>query len=139
MQTPRVGVGIIITSGNALLLAQRKNSHGEGTWTTAGGHLEWYEDVIAAALRETEEETNIKLNPHHLRELGFTEDIFEKENKHYITCFLCCKIDQSLVLPKIMEPDKFSSEWQWFDYNNLPNPMFIPVINALKKFRDKIF
>ncbi|HEV2614374.1 MAG TPA: NUDIX domain-containing protein [Gammaproteobacteria bacterium] len=139
MQNPRVGVGIIITSGQEILLAQRKNSHGEGTWTTAGGHLELYEDVLSAAVRETEEETGILLNTNNIRELGFTQDIFEQENKHYITCFLSCELDKTVVKPKIVEPDKFSSEWIWFNVRNLPTPVFIPVTNALKKFRDQLF
>lgn len=32
---------------------------------------------------------------------------------------------------KIMEPEK-CEEWNWFDFQNLPSPLFLPLRNLLK-------
>lgn len=130
-----VGVTILLTWGNRLLLAKRKGSHGEGTWDTPGGHIEPGESVEACAIRETLEETNIQINA-DIKEIGYTEDFFELEKKHYITCVVRVDIDGSLVTPRIIEPEKFSTEWAWYDISQLPDPLFIPVKNAIQKFYD---
>jgi 8-oxo-dGTP diphosphatase len=38
-ESPRVGVGAIVTRNGQVLLVRRKNVHGAGTWSTPGGHL----------------------------------------------------------------------------------------------------
>lgn len=40
MQRPGVGVGVIVVKEDKVLLLQRKNTHGEGSWCFPGGHLE---------------------------------------------------------------------------------------------------
>jgi hypothetical protein len=50
-KTPRVGVGIIITKGNQVLLLRRHNAHGAGSWSTPGGHLDFGESPEACAIR----------------------------------------------------------------------------------------
>ena len=52
MNAPRAGVGVVITRGDKVLLLPRKNVHGEGTWSTPGGHLEFGETLEACAVRE---------------------------------------------------------------------------------------
>lgn len=32
---------------------------------------------------------------------------------------------------RIMEPDKFE-EWGWFEWDKLPQPLFLPIINQLR-------
>jgi len=60
---PSVGVGVIVVRAESLLLGKRKNSHGEGEWSFAGGHLEFGETVEECARRELEEETGLKFRP----------------------------------------------------------------------------
>ena len=135
---PKVGVGVIIAAGTKILLAKRINSHGNGSWTSPGGHLDFNEHVVNCAIRETQEESALQLQPQQIVDLGFTEDLFPEDDKHYITCFVACYVDEDCK-PKKMEPEKFETDWQWFDIFNLPSPLFTPVQNALKKFQDKIF
>lgn len=36
----RVGIGVFVFKDGKFLMAQRKNAHGDGTWSVPGGHLE---------------------------------------------------------------------------------------------------
>lgn len=127
-QSPKVGVGVIIVKDGKVLLLQRKNAHGEGTWSFPGGHLEFNESWKECAEREVLEETGIKIN--NIRFAEVTNDIFEKEGKHYITIFMISNWNSGEA--RIMEPNK-AAELGWFDWNELPYPLFTPLQNLLKQ------
>ncbi|MFA0153647.1 NUDIX domain-containing protein, partial [Vibrio sp. 10N.261.46.C10] len=55
-------------------------------------------------------------------------DIFEKENKHYITLFVVAS--DASGEPQITEPDK-CKQWKWFKLDELPEPLFLPLTNLL--------
>lgn len=123
----RVGVAAVILRDGAVLLGERIGSHGANTWATPGGHLELGESVEACAERETYEETGLAVSS--FKKLCFTNDIFDLENKHYVTLFV---IANSLSgEPKITEPDK-CKQWKWFKLDELPEPLFLPLKNLLK-------
>lgn len=46
---------------NKILLVKRRKAPGQGLWALPGGHLEPHEWVIDGALRELNEETNLRL------------------------------------------------------------------------------
>ncbi len=122
----RVGVGIIITKNNKILMGQRKNSHGDGTWSLPGGHLEFHESIEDCSRREVLEETGLTVGD--ISFIATTNDIFKKERKHYITIFMHAEyIDGE---PKVMEPDK-CSEWGWYTWDKMPSPRFIPFQNFI--------
>ncbi|MEO6887730.1 MAG: NUDIX domain-containing protein [Ktedonobacteraceae bacterium] len=56
---PSIGVGVIIRDGDQVLLMKRQNSHGAGTWSMPGGHLEYGETPQECAIREAEEEVGV--------------------------------------------------------------------------------
>lgn len=105
-----------------------KNSHGDGFWGFPGGHLEFNEIIEDCAIRETKEETGINII--NIKKAYFTNDIFTKENKHYVTLFIVSDYDSGEI--QIMEPEKCDG-WDWFDWDNLPKPLFIPIENLLKE------
>jgi 8-oxo-dGTP diphosphatase len=122
---PRIGVAVIIKRENKILLGERKGSHGEGTWSFPGGHLEFGEKVAECAKREVLEETGLEIK--NVSEIKTTtEDFFEVEQKHYITLYVCA--DYISGEAKIMEPNK-CTEWGWFGWNNLPEPLFLIIKN----------
>lgn len=127
-QRPRVGVGVIVIKDGKFLLGKKKGVHGEGSWSFPGGHLEFGESLENCAIREVVEETGIKIK--NIRKFSYTNDIFFKENKHYITCFFLADYDSGDV--KILEPNK-CEKWDWFEWENLPKPLFIPLQNLLKE------
>ena len=125
---PKVGVGVAIVKNGKILLGKRKNAHGDGSWSFPGGHLEFNESWEECAARETMEEVGIKIK--NIRFFTVTNDIFELEEKHYVTIFMLADYDSGEV--KVMEPEK-CERWSWFEWENLPKPLFIPIENLLKK------
>lgn len=128
MQGPKVGIGVIILKNNKVLLGKRKSNHGKGSWSFPGGHLEAKEEFLDCAVRETKEETGLEIK--NLEFAALTNDIYEEENKHYITIFI--KAEHMQDEPKLLEPEKWEN-WEWFDYDNLPTPLFKPIENLKKQ------
>ncbi len=124
---PRIGIGVIVIKDNKVLMGKRKGSHGEGDWNFPGGHLDFNGDVFSCAKREVLEEAGIKIK--NLKQGPYTNDIFKKEGKHYITCFVIADYKSGKV--KIKEPDKCIG-WDWFEWRNLPRLLFVPIRNLLK-------
>ncbi len=125
---PKVGVGVIIIKDGKVLLGKRKNTgHGQGDWCFPGGHLEFNETPEECAVRETMEEAGIQIK--NIRIGTFTNDMYSRENKHYVTLIMIS--DYHSGEPKVMEPDK-CEEWGWFEWDKLPQPLFLPVQNLLK-------
>ncbi|NVM44426.1 MAG: NUDIX domain-containing protein [Candidatus Lokiarchaeota archaeon] len=54
---PLVGVGVLLTRDNSLLLVKRKFDPDAGYWAIPGGHLDLGEKIEEAAEREAYEET----------------------------------------------------------------------------------
>lgn len=127
-QRPKVGVGVIVICKGKILLGKRKNSHGEGTWSLPGGHLEYAESLEECAVREVMEEAGIKIS--NIKLGPYTNDIFSSEKKHYITLFAVCELADGK--PSVMESEK-CERWEWFDWDNLPQPLFLPIENLLKQ------
>jgi len=125
---PKVGVSIFIIKDGKVLLGKRKNAHGDGTWNLPGGHLEFNESLEGCAKREVLEETGLRIS--NITSVSFTNDIFKEEGRHYITLFM--RAESFEGAPQLMEPDK-CEKWGWFDWKNLPVPLFLPVENLLRQ------
>ncbi|NOI80130.1 NUDIX domain-containing protein [Vibrio tubiashii] len=122
----RVGVAVVIKRDSQILLGERIGAHGAHTWATPGGHLEFGESIEECAEREVLEETGLQVNS--VSKLGFTNDVFEQEDKHYITLFVIAECAAGEA--QIMEPNK-CKQWKWFALDSLPEPLFLPMTNLL--------
>ena len=125
---PLIGVAVIVIKNGRVLLGKRKNSHGDGTWAFPGGHLEFGESIKDCARREIFEETGIQIE--NLRYGPYTNDIFEKEDKHYVTLFVLA--DYASGVATVKEPHK-CEEWQWHHWPPQVKPHFLPIVNLLKQ------
>lgn len=135
-----VGVGVMILKNGRVLLGKRHEDptkassllHGAGTWTMPGGKLEWGETFEECARREVLEETGIELRK--IQVICVNND--QVENIQFVTVGLFA--DEVIEDPKVMEPDKIT-DWQWFDLNDLPTPMYFPSMKILQNFKRKEF
>lgn len=124
-----VGVGVLIKKNNKILLGKRVSKHGKGTWSPPGGKLDEGESFEVCAKREVKEECGIDID--NVKFLTCTNNIFSEEGVHTITLFMTA--DYVSGEPQVLEPDKLQ-DWRWFE--NLPEPLFLPVINLLKQDYD---
>jgi len=127
-QNPKVGVAVIITKDDKVLLMKRKGVHGTGTWTTPGGHLDFGETPEQCGAREAKEE--VGLDVVDLRFRAFTNDIFESEGQHYISIWMDGKSTSGE--PTIAAEEEVA-EIGWFAWDALPSPLFLPLENLLKE------
>ena len=119
---PIIGVGVLIWRDRQILLGKRIAQGQQSCWQFPGGHLEHGESVIDCARREVLEETSLKISaPRHL---GFTDTAFSIGSRQYITLLVTSEYGSGEA--KTLEPDK-CERWQWFDYRQLPEPLFQPI------------
>jgi 8-oxo-dGTP diphosphatase len=127
---PEVGVGVLVLREGSVLLGLRRGSHGAGTWSPPGGHLEFGEDPKECARREAFEETGLELGECEF--VGVTNDIFETEDRHYVTLFYTAPLIAGA--PEVREPEKCDA-WQWCAWDALPDNLFLP----LRHWRDRAY
>lgn len=132
-RVPRIGVAVIVVKSGRVLLGRRKGAHGAGTWAFPGGHLAYGESIAACAHREVMEETGLSIRD--LKPGPYTNDLFSKERKHYVTLYIVSRYAAGKV--QIKEPDK-CEEWDWFEWDHLPRPRFLSLENLRKEPFDPI-
>ena len=126
MDEPRVGVGVVIRRGVDILLIRRQNVHGAGTWSTPGGHLDAGESPDACAAREVREETGIEVE--NIRFLGVTNDVFDAEERHYITLWMEAEYLSGTAFVGAAHE---MSEVQWWPSEALPANLFLSLRNLV--------
>lgn len=122
VNSPLVGVGVIVLKEGRVLLGERRGSHGAGTWALPGGHLDFGESVESCAKRETLEETGLALDRVVLG--PFSNEAFTVSGKHYVTLFVIAACPDGE--PTLMEPHK-CGRWAWFPWDAMPAPLFTPL------------
>jgi 8-oxo-dGTP diphosphatase len=125
---PLIGVAVIVRKQDCVLLGQRKNAHGEGTWAFPGGHLEYGESIMDCAQREVFEETGVQIK--NLQFGPYTNDFFVEEGKHYVTLFVLA--DYESGEPQVEEPLK-CEKWEWSPWPPKRKPLFLPIQNLQKQ------
>lgn len=135
MDRPKVGVGIIVinnVSGKRyVMLHQRKGKLGANYWGSGGGHLELGESLMAGALRELEEEAGSDLKVTNVSFLG-VYNFTEMKPKHYVDISFSAEYVSGE--PTNNAPNE-TTDWQWFDLDDLPAPLFPPVAIYLTAFK----
>jgi 8-oxo-dGTP diphosphatase len=130
---PKLGIGIFVRKDHRILLGKRKSkTHGNGEWSLPGGHLEKWESFEECCSREVFEETGLSIK--NIRKLGFTNDLFPDADLHYVTLYFTADYAGGELINK--EPLK-CERWEWFEVNNLPEPLFCGISELVKK--NKIF
>ncbi|MBY5991847.1 nucleotide triphosphate diphosphatase NUDT15 [Ferrimonas balearica] len=121
MTAPKVGIGIIIQRQDGkILIGKRRGSHAP-YWSIPGGHLELGEGFEAAAIREIEEETGLRIRDPQVIAVTNNLRTFAEEGKHYVSVCLLAAFPGGEVINR--EPDKCEG-WRWVDPTALPQPHF---------------
>jgi len=127
-QKPQVGTAMIITRDDKVLLMKRKGAHGNGTWSTPGGHLDFGETPEECAAREAKEEVGLEVVDVRFRTV--TNDLFESEGKHYITIWMeGTSASGEPYIASVAEAEEIG----WYAWDALPSPLFLPMENLIKQ------
>lgn len=125
-QRPGVGVAVLINRAGAVLLMLRQGAHGAGSWAPPGGHVEFGESLEECAIRETLEETGLRVMGVRFR--AITNDVFESYGRHYITIWMEATV--AAGEPAMMAAEEMS-DLRWFAWDALPQPLFLPFQHLL--------
>lgn len=127
-ERPKVGVGIVVVKDGKVLLCERLSSHGAGTHSLPGGHMEFGETFEETALRELKEETG-------LTDVEVTGLISVKSDrvydKHFVTIGMLGEWKSGE--PVAMEPEK-ACNWAWYAPSELPESLFLPSKAVLENW-----
>lgn len=130
-ERPKVGIGIFLIKGNKILLGKRKGSHGSGEFALPGGHLEMHESFEDCVQRELDEEVGTDVKVKRIDFLCVT-NMRKYHPKHYADIGMLAEWQSGK--PKVMEPHKVS-DWQWYDLDDLPSPIFGGLQNYIEAYR----
>lgn len=122
---PLVGVGVVFVRGGKVFLAKRKGAHGEATWGSAGGHLEFGETLEDCARREALEELGVRVGD--LRVLCLSNIV--AYDRHYVDVEFLGDIGDQDPVPQAS--DGSFREYGWFPLREPPQPLFEPMRLAI--------
>jgi len=124
---PKVGVGIIVIKKedgkSFIMLHQRKRNAGIGYWGSGGGHLKLGESLQAGALRELSEEAGEQVIVDNVTFMGVM-NFTQMQPRHYVDVSFVA--DWISGEPTNNAPEE-TTDWQWFDMEDLPSPLFPPL------------
>jgi len=130
---------VVIQSGHVLLI-ERKNAPGKGTWALPGGYIHPKEKLFDAAIRELREETGLKVPEKVLRGSVFASHLFDHPDRslrgRVFSHAFGFKLDNSKELPHIKGNDDAKTA-KWFPLDKVP-PLFEDHSDILEYFVTRI-
>lgn len=124
----KIGVNAIVVRDGKLLLGQRLNCYGAGSWGLPGGHLHVGEKIQDGIKREMMEETGMEVTT-----MQFNNVVNQPvSDGHYMQFGF---VVQATGEPVLLEPE-FCAEWRWFAFDNLPENIFVAHIEQIECYRD---
>lgn len=124
-------VGIILIHNNQVVLVQRYATDWMGGyWNFPGGLVEQHETILQAAIRETEEEVGVTVDPKDFTLVHVIHVHANGQNTKDIMGFYFMARSWKGT-PVNNEPDHHSA-LGWFDINVLPSPITDHALLALK-------
>ena len=120
-----VGVGVVFVRQGRVFLAKRRGAHGEDTWASAGGHLEFGESLEDCARREAMEELGVEVG--ELRVLCLSNIV--AYDRHYVDVEFLGDIEGQEPAPTAS--DGSFTEYGWYPLSDPPKPLFEPMRLAI--------
>jgi len=116
----RVGVGLCIMRDDKVLLQKRIGKHAGGTYCFPGGHMEKWESIESACVRETKEEAGLDLQFTTPKLWTTVNTMYRDEGKHYLVVLMKAEYISGEAINT--EPDKCEG-WGWYSWWDLPSPL----------------
>jgi 8-oxo-dGTP diphosphatase len=126
----KVGVGVMIFKDGKVLMGKRRGRHGDGEYSFTGGHLEYLESFEECAKKETLEETGINIK--NIKFLCLA-NYCKYEDRQDVLVGLTAEWESGE--PKDF-PEERIGEWEWYNLDNLPTPIFYPSAVMLKAYKE---
>jgi 8-oxo-dGTP diphosphatase len=124
---PEVAVGAVVRRDGELLLVRRGHGPAVGEWSLPGGRVRFGEELRAATVRETREETGVEVVVE--RFLGWVERMgSDSEPYHFVIMdFACVPLDPR---QRLVAGDD-AVEARWVDLDDLDG---LPLVAGLLDF-----
>ena len=111
----KIAAGLVVIQNNKILLVHPTNSPWWGTYSIPKGGIDRKEDALAAAIRETEEETGIKIKKKHISNLdaGFI-DYTDNKWKIYKRVYYFVARPKKEIIEDMFKPQIKEVDWVGF-------------------------
>ncbi|MFH1608640.1 MAG: NUDIX domain-containing protein [Patescibacteria group bacterium] len=120
---PRGAVGVMVFKNGKILMGKRRDTatHGAGEYSFPGGKIELGESFFKALTRETLEEAGV-----NIKNIKFScvTNMEKHKGHHYVLVNFTAEWESGE--PRSLFNEKIG-EWNWFDLENLPSPLFYPT------------
>ena len=120
---------------NILLLKRHNTGYEDGNYSVPAGHIEPGENAIQAMIRETFEETKVKLNEKQLKFCHIVDRFDKKIPESRLDFFF--KSNNWNGDPTNGEPSK-CSQLLWVEINNLPKKVIPYIKQAVECYEQNI-
>lgn len=122
-------MGVVFVRHGEVFLARRRGAHGEDSWASAGGHLEFGETLEECARREAMEELSVRVG--ELRVLCLSNIV--AYGRHYVDVEFLGDIGDQEPIPTAS--DGSFGEYGWYPLSGPPQPLFEPMRLAIESLR----
>lgn len=119
--------GVVVKEDEVLLIKRAIEPY-KGFWVLPGGHVEDYETVEEACIREVKEETGLDVKIICL--VGVFSGPNRDERRNIAIAFLCIPLSETL------KGNKESTELGYFSFNSLPTNIGFDHKLIIKKAKD---
>ena len=123
---------IPIKDGNVLLSRRYKTGWMDGNYSLISGHVDGKEKASDAMIRETYEESGIKVEKEDLIPVTV---VHSNSSQEYIDIYF--KTERWTGIPTIIEPDK-CDDLSWFPINKLPENIVPNVKTVIESLNSNI-
>ncbi len=125
-KVPQTVIGVLVFKDGKVLLGKRKRSDGAGEYAGPGGRLRFGEALEECAARKVLEETGMKVK--NVKIVALTNALHWKD-AHYIDVEAVAEWQSGE--PQVKD-DTMIDNWEWYDVNDLPQPLIIGDKNGLE-------
>jgi 8-oxo-dGTP pyrophosphatase MutT (NUDIX family) len=128
VRLPVTAHNFLIKDGQVLMLRRFNTGYEDGNYSVVAGHLDGDETLVAAAIREIEEEVGVKVLPENIAVVGV---MHRKSDDERVDFFLAT--ETWLGEPSNREPDK-CDDLGWYAFDVLPVNTIPYVRKALQNY-----